>query len=113
MRFLRQMAGAPPLQFGVEGFRRDLVDDLNPARHYTAFVFTGYWLPRWAALLVLWLWEVAGFVRYRGEWSWPDVSSGQVGIRHGRLVARYGPTVLPGLMAADLEERNTPTFRSV
>jgi hypothetical protein len=104
LRFLGQMAGAPPLQFGVEGFRHELVDDLNPARHYTAFVFTGYWLPRWVALLVLWLWEMARFVRYRGHWSRADMVSGQVGVRHGRLVARYGPTILPGLMAADLGE---------
>src|SRR5688572_17263650 len=33
-KFLRQMEGAPPVRLGTEGFRRDLVDDHNPARHY-------------------------------------------------------------------------------
>lgn len=104
-QFLRQMAGAPPVQLGVEGFRQDLVDDYNPARHYMAFVFIGFYLPGLSATAMLWLWEIASFVRYRGVWSWPDMVSGQIGIAHGRLVRRYGPTVLPGLIASDLAER--------
>ena len=103
--FLRQMAGAPPVQLGVEGFRQDLVDDYNPARHYMAFVFIGFYLPGFSATLMLWLWEIASFVRYRGEWSWPDMASGRIGIAHGRLVRRYGPVVLPGLIAGELAER--------
>jgi hypothetical protein len=102
LRFLRQMAGAPPVQLGTEGFRRELVDDSNPARHYMAFFVAGYWLPRWAAVALLWAWELAGFVRYRGHWSWPDIASGEVGVAHGRLARRYGVTVLPALMACDL-----------
>src|SRR5690606_16797561 len=69
VRFLRQMAGEPPIRLGTAGFRKSLVDDRNPARHYTAFLVVGYWLPVWAAWLVLWLWEIAGFVRYGGKWS--------------------------------------------
>ena len=105
IRFLRQMAGQPPIRLGTDGFRRDLVDDANPARHYIAFLVVGYWLPPWAAVATLWLWEIAGFIRYRGVWSWPDLASGYVGIRHGRLARRYGVAVLPALMASDLTER--------
>lgn len=104
-RFLHQMAGAPPVRVGVYGFRSDIVDDHNPARHYTAFVFLGYYLPGFTADLALYLWEIAGFIRYRGKWSAPDMRSGRIGITHGRLVRRYGPTVLPSLIAACLAER--------
>lgn len=102
LRFLRQMAGNPPVRFDVAGFRPDLVDDLNPARHYIAFLVVGFWLPSLLALGVLVLWEVAGFVRYRGLWSNDDVRSGLVGLRHGRHVRREGPWALPPLMRADL-----------
>lgn len=102
LRFLRQMAGRPPVQFGTEGFRPELVDDPNPARHYTAFVFVGFWLPYPLALAVLWLWEIAGFFRYRGHWSWPDLRNGRLGIRHGRMVRLAGPFILPTLIARDL-----------
>lgn len=102
LRFLRQMAGAPPLRFGTAGFAPHVVDDQNPARHYTAFVFVGFWLPLLPALLVLYAWELAGFVRYGGEWSERDVICGKIGLRHGALVRRHGPAVLPGLAAAEL-----------
>ncbi len=105
IRFLRQMEGAPPLHLGTEGFRTEIVDDLNPARHYIAFVFIGFYLPGFTAEMMLWLWEVASFVRYRGVWSWPDIASGRIGIAHGRLVRRYGPTVLPGLIAHHMAAR--------
>lgn len=104
LRFLRQMAGNPPVRLGVRGFRKDLVDDENPARHYIAFVIVGYWLPRPLADVVLWLWEIAGFVRYGGTWSAPDLASGYVGIRHGRQVRRHGIGVLAGLIRRDLAE---------
>jgi len=103
-RFLRQMEGNPPTRWGTDGFKRGLVDDRNPARHYTAFVFVGFWLPLWMALLVLWLWEVAGFVRYGFRWSQADMRSGYAGLWHGRLVRRYGHTILPSLIARDLAE---------
>jgi len=105
LRFLRQMAGDPPVQFGAHGFAAHLVDDPAPARHYTALLFVGFWLPKPLATAVLWLWEGLGFVRYHGHWSQPDMRMGRVGIRHGRLLARYGPTILPALIAADLAER--------
>jgi hypothetical protein len=101
-RFLRQMAGEPPVRFGITGFWPAVVDDKNPARHYTALLTVGYWLPMPAAILVLWLWEIAGFVRYRGHWSWPDLANGYIGIRHGRWVRRYGASILPGLIARHL-----------
>lgn len=101
-RFLRQMAGAPPVRVGATGFDPALVDDLHPARHYMAFVFVGYWFPAVVAILLLWAWEVAGFIRYRGAWSWPDVRMGYVGIRHGRYVRYFGAGILPWLMARDL-----------
>ncbi len=101
-RFLRQMAGQPPLRFGVSGFHPDMVDDKNPARHYMAFVVVGYWLPWLLALLVLYAWEVAGFVRYGGVWSRNDVRSGKAGLRHGRCVQREGPNVLGDLVRRDL-----------
>ncbi len=102
LRFLRQMAGQPPLRFGTGGFDPTMVDDQNPARHYTAFVVVGYWLPMVAALLVLYAWEVAGFVRYKGRWSPNDVRSGMAGLRHGRAVRREGPGVLASLVRRDL-----------
>ena len=101
-RFLGQMAGVPPIQFGTRGFDSAIVDDSNPARHYTAFVFVGFWLPGLLAILFLWAWEGLGFVRYRGLWSRQDIACGYVGIRHGRLVRRYGPHILPGLIAGDV-----------
>lgn len=104
IRFLRQMEGVPPIQLGTTGFRRDLVDDPNPARHYMAFVFVGYWLPYPLALVLLWVWEVAGFVRYGGVWSAKDVANGLVGIRHGHWVRTVDPVVLPALIAAELAE---------
>jgi hypothetical protein len=103
IRFLRQMEGAPPTQLGIDGFKRSLLDDVNPARHYAAFVFIGYWLPNLWGVFILWLWEMAGMVRY-GQWSQPDMRSGYVGIFHGRLVYRYGHTILPALIARDLTE---------
>jgi hypothetical protein len=103
VRFLSQMEGAPPIKLGMDGFKHSLLDDTNPARHYAAFVFVGYWLPNFLGLLVLWLWELAGAVRY-GYWSQPDVRSGYTGFYHGRLIRRYGHTILPSLMARDLTE---------
>jgi hypothetical protein len=101
-RFLRQMAGAPPLRFNTAGFRPELVDDRNPVRHYMAFVFVGFWAPAPIAILMLYVWELAGFVRYGGVWSPRDIACGLVGLRHGGLVARFGPAVLPGLVAGEL-----------
>jgi hypothetical protein len=103
LRFLKQMAGAPPWQFGPEGFRAQVVDDSNPARHYMAFVFLGFWFPHWLAILGLWMWEVAGFFRY-GYWASKDMLMGYIGIRHGRHVRDDGPVVLPGLIAAELAD---------
>jgi hypothetical protein len=105
LRFLKQMAGAPPVQFGNKGFRRSLVDDQNPARHYTAFVFVGFWLPVLLATLVLWTWEILSFFRYGGHWSTADMRMGQVGMQHGRLVRRHGPAVLPSLIRRELTEQ--------
>jgi hypothetical protein len=102
LRFLRQMAGNPPRRFATSGFRPDVVDDHNPARHYVAFLVVGYWLPMLLALCVLYAWEIAGFVRYGGVWSKRDVRSGMIGLRHGRRVRREGAEVLPKLVRADL-----------
>ncbi|MEZ4658296.1 MAG: hypothetical protein R2911_12045 [Caldilineaceae bacterium] len=104
LRFLRQMAGSPPVQFGQRGFKTELVDDYAPARHYTAFVFVGFWLPYLPAIVVLWLWEMLGFIRYKGHWSPADIRMGYVGIRHGVLLRRSEPAVLPRLIARDLGE---------
>jgi hypothetical protein len=106
LRFLRQMAGDPPLRFAIQGFSPDLVDDKNPARHYIAFVFVGFWLPRLLALPVLYAWEIAGFLRYGFKWSPRDVRSGLLGLRHGTLVRQYGPPVLPGIAAGELSTRS-------
>ncbi|MCE7983220.1 MAG: hypothetical protein DYG89_18765 [Caldilinea sp. CFX5] len=103
-RFLKQMAGEPPIKFGTTGFKRAIVDDQNPARHYTAFVFVGYWLSAPLAVMVLWAWEILGFFRYRFRWSWRDLQCGYIGIRHGRLVRRHGPSVLAPLIERDLVE---------
>lgn len=103
-RFLRQLVDEPPETWGTEGFRHSLIDDTNPARHYAAFVFVGYWLPLALGVPLLWLWELAGAARY-GYWSVPDVRSGYVGLWHGRLLHRYGHGILPALMARDLVEQ--------
>ena len=105
LRFLAQMAGNPPLRFPTTGFDPHLVDDHNPARHYIAFVFVGFWLPRLPALAVLYAWEIAGFLRYRLQWSQKDVRSGLLGLHHGAWVREYGPVVLPGLVAGELAQR--------
>lgn len=102
-RFYQQISSSPPVCFGTQGFRQSIVDDQEPARHYTAFVFVGYWLPTLLAVPFLWAWEVLGFVRY-GHWSQPDVRSGLIGIRHGRAIRREGASVLPVLICRDLGE---------
>jgi len=114
-RFLRQMSGAPPRQFGTDGFSPDVVDDANPARHYIAFVFVGFWLPTPLALMTLYAWELAGFVRYVGHWSQKDVTSGRFGIAHGRWLRRTAPVVLPGLTASALaaQREMNPPHKSV
>lgn len=104
VRFLRQAAGKPPKRFGKTGFNPTLVDDQDPARHYTAFVFVGFWMPTSLAIITLWVWEILGFIRYRGTWSQPDIRMGYVGLRHGRQVRRIGPSVLPRLIEQDLRE---------
>lgn len=101
-RFLKQMEGEPPILLGTKGFRRELVDDRNPARHYIAFVAMGYWLPFWLAIFVLYGWEFAGFVRYGFKWSKEDMLSGRTGVRHGHAVRTHGVEVLPALMERDL-----------
>ncbi len=101
LRFLKQLSGKPPHCFGTAGFRRTIVDDEEPARHYMAFVFVGYWLPTLLAVPVLWAWEILGFFRY-GHWSQPDMRSGYLGIRHGRAVRKAGATLLPTLIQRDL-----------
>src|SRR5262245_29443892 len=106
LRFLTQLEGAPPVRFGTEGIRKRLVVEggANPAPHYVAFLFVGFWLPAFLAVLVLYAWEVLGYLRYHFHWSPEDIRSGFIGIRHGRLVRRYGPTVLPALIASDLAD---------
>jgi hypothetical protein len=106
LRFLRQMAGAPPVQFGVQGFDPALVDDHNPVRHYIAFVVVGFWLPAALAWLTLIGWEGLGFLRYGGKWSQSDMLLGQIGLRHGRNVRRQGARILPGLIEKDLLIKN-------
>lgn len=103
-QFLKQMAGPPPVRFGTTGFKQTIVDDQNPARHYTAFVFVGYWLPTLLAVLVLWVWEILGFFRYRFRWSVRDIRCGYIGIRHGRQVRQHGPAMLAQLIERDLVE---------
>ena len=103
-RFLKQLSGRPPVRFGTEGFKSTLVDDSDPARHYTAFVFVGYWLPWVLSIFVLYGWEILGFVRYGFHWSQADVRMGFVGLRHGWTVRREGPGVLTKLIAHELAE---------
>lgn len=102
LKFLRQMEGAPPIRLGTRGFRPELIDDRNPARHYMAFVAMGYWLPRLLALGVLYVWEILGYVRYGFTWSAADMRCGLTGVQHGNAVRRHGVEVLPDLMARDL-----------
>jgi hypothetical protein len=104
LRFLLQVNRAPPLRLGAGGFASHLIEGPrdNIARHYSAFVFVGFWLPKPLAVGALWLWEVLSFVRYGGHWSQADIRSGRIGLRHGRLVRTYGPTILPGLIAGEL-----------
>ena len=105
-RFLKQVAGEPPVVFNASGFRADLAENANDnvARHYTAFLFVGYWLPVGLAVPLLWAWEVLGFLRYRLHWSQQDMRSGRLGIQHGRAVRKTGASILPGLIIRDLKE---------
>jgi hypothetical protein len=107
LRFLKQLQGAPPVRFGTTGFHHTIIEqgDANPARHYTAFLFVSFWLPPIIAVPILYSWELLGYLRYRFHWSAADMRSGFIGIRHGRLMRRYGPTILPALIAHDLAER--------
>lgn len=102
LKFFHQISGKPPVRFGKRGFHPNLVDDEDPARHYTAFVFVGYWLPLPLAWLVLIAWEMLGFVRYGFHWSAKDVRNGQFGLWHGRAVRRNGASVLARLIKRDL-----------
>ncbi|MEM7530585.1 MAG: hypothetical protein AAF639_00290 [Chloroflexota bacterium] len=104
IKFYKQISESPPIRFGLQGFRADILDDYNPARHYTAFVFAGYFMPTPLALLSLYAWEALGFIRYRGHWSVPDILSGKIGIQHGRAVRREGGRVLPALIERDLKD---------
>lgn len=105
LRFFRQMEGNPPRQWGTEGFRDNLVDDSNPARHYAAFLFAGFWLPSPLAILLLWVWEFLGYIRYGFRWSLADIRSGYVGIFHGQLIRMNGHMILPSLLTRDLSQR--------
>lgn len=107
LHFVLQVNRSPALRLGSSGFAAHLVEGPhdNIARHYSAFVFVGFWLPPALGVLALWTWEVLSFFRYRGHWSQPDIRSGQLGLRHGRLVRAYGPTILPGLIAGELAEK--------
>ena len=109
IRFLHQITGNPPRQFGTDGFRPTLVDDQNPTRHYIAFVFVGFWLPYLLGVIVLWSWEILGFLRYRGTWSHPDIQMGYVGLEHGWAVRRSGPSALAPLIAKDVREMKNHT----
>lgn len=102
LKFLSQMEGAPPIKLGTGGFRPELIDDRNPARHYMAFVAMGYWLPKLLALAVLYAWETLGYVRYGFKWSAADMRCGLTGVQHGNAVRRQGVDVLPELMVRDL-----------
>ena len=102
LKFFAQMEGAPPIRLGTGGFRQELIDDRNPARHYMAFVAMGYWLPKFLALIVLYAWEMLGFVRYGFKWSAADMRCGMAGLKHGNAVRRHGVEVLPELMVRDL-----------
>ena len=102
LKFFRQMEGAPPIKLGTGGFRPELIDDRNPARHYMAFVAMGYWLPKFFALAVLYVWEALGYVRYGFKWSAADMRCGLTGVQHGNAVRRQGVEVLPELMVRDL-----------
>jgi RHS repeat-associated protein len=77
--------GAPPVVFGASGFRRELVDDANPARHYSAYVTTAYQkggLVGAAAAVIREIPEGWGG-RCRGGCSTQDVRLGLIGAQHG------------------------------
>lgn len=101
-RFLKQMIGNPPVAFGTYGFKRELIDDPQPMRHYIAFVFVGFWLPYPLAGLFLYIWEALGVVRH-GFWGKADIKLGWIGIQHGGQIRRHGPSVLTKLIKQDLQ----------
>lgn len=103
IRFLKQMIGNPPIGFGTYGFKRELIDDPQPMRHYIAFVFVGFWLPYPLAGLFLYIWEALGVLRH-GFWGEADMKLGWIGIKHGGQVRRNGPAVLIELIRQDLQE---------
>ncbi|MSP13068.1 MAG: hypothetical protein EXR62_08925 [Chloroflexi bacterium] len=105
-RWFRAMGSAkPPEDMGPAGFRVDLVDDNRPARHYVAFLMIGYYLTYPLGWLVMYGWEILGWVRY-GSFSRTDILLAKVGLQHGVMIRRDGPEILADLIVRDLLERN-------
>lgn len=107
-RFWRMLRQEPPICFGPRGFRAGLVDDFHPARHYSAFVLVGFFLPGPLARAFGWLWEWAEGVAL-GQFSPRDVGLSRLAARHGRAVRQRGPAALPALIRADLCEATAGT----
>ena len=107
LRFWRSLQELPPVCFGRDGFRPDLVDDYHPARHYCAFLATGFFLPAWLAIPFARLWERAEGVVY-GEYSPSDVILSEIAIRHARALRRDGMSQLPALIRRDLTDNQSP-----
>jgi len=100
-RFWRRLRQEPPVCFGPRGFRPALTDDFHPARHYSAFVLAGFFLPAPLGAAFAWLWEHAeGWLL--GSFSPRDVELARLAVRHGRAVRRDGPAALPALIRRDV-----------
>ena len=101
LRFWHSLRELPPVRFGRDGFRRALVDDYHPARHYCAFLALGFFLPAWLAVPFARLWEWAEGVVF-GEYSPRDVALSELAIRHASALRRAGIDELPALIRRDL-----------
>lgn len=100
-RFWRRLRQEPPVCFGPRGFRPALTDDFHPARHYSAFLLVGFFLPNPLGAAFAWLWERAeGWLL--GSFSPRDVGLARLAVRHGRAVRHEGPAALPALIRRDV-----------
>jgi len=103
LHFWRALRQEPPVCFGPRGFRGSLADDFHPARHYSAFLMIGYFLPYALAAAFAWLWEAAEGI-FLGGYSRCDVALSRIAVRHGNILRRQGPAALAPLILRDLCE---------
>jgi hypothetical protein len=85
-------------QFNASGFNPALVDDNNPARHYTAYLGTGFQKGPVVGAGIAILREFPGICQ--GGCSLQDVRLGLIGSSHGSQLGVNGPQMNYGVNPA-------------